>query len=576
VQRFRLPIRWWLAGVFVVIAALTAALVAAVSSRQAESHLRENSENIAVGASVSAAFAVEQALEDGRLEEELAAIGGTNGLALFVFTGDRVMIGESNLRGIPWLAVPNRAEVLESTLAARRRYVASIGGGRVVIGLPLRRSSGAAALVAYSPRPRDYGEPAAIFRSEVVRAAIWAVLVSGLTGLLAASLISRRLRRIASAAAAIESGDFARELEPTYGDEIGELSLTIDRMRRRLGTAFGRLSAERDQLGLLLEQLHDGVVAVDRDLRVRFANANARRLLLGMPLEPGTALPDEAAGLPLGRVAAGLFAEGATVAEEHAEREDGAVLSLVGVPAAAASDLAVLVVADITQQERRRRAEREFVTNASHELRTPVTAIASAVEALRAGAADAPESRKRFVDLIGRQATRLTRLTSAMLVLARAETQQEALQLEPVELRGLLDEVAASSEPTNGVAVRVECERPVVAIGQRDIVEQVVANLVGNALRHTHDGEIVLRAWRADSEAVVEVADTGPGIPAAARERVFDRFYSHDEGRREGFGLGLAIARASAEAIGGRLAVESEPGRGTTARLVLRAKEERA
>jgi two-component system phosphate regulon sensor histidine kinase PhoR len=575
VQGFRVPIRWWLAGVFVVIATLTAALVAAVSSRQAERHLRENSENIAVGATVSAAFGVEEALRQSRLGQQLASIGGANGLALFVFSGDRRMLAQFNLRGIPWIAVPNASEALDSTLVQRRRFVASIGNGRVVVGLPLRRSSGASALIAYSPRPRDYGEPAAIFRDEVVRAAIWAVLVSALTGLLAASLISRRLRRIASAAAAIEGGDFERTLGPSFGDEIGELSLTIDRMRRRLGAAFGRLSAERDQLGLLLEQLHEGVVAVDRDLRVRFANATAKRLLPDAALETGAALPDRAGGLPLAAVASGLFADGATLAEERAEREDGSTVSLVGVPAAPASDLAVLVLADVTEQERRRRAERDFVTNASHELRTPVTAIASAVEALRAGADESPEARRRFIDLIGRQATRLTRLTSALLVLARAETRQEALQLEPVELRALLGEVAASSEATNGVAMRVDCARPVYAIGQKDIVEQVVANLVGNALRHTEHGEIVLRAWRDDGQAVIEVADTGPGIPAAARERVFDRFYSHDEGRREGFGLGLAIARASAEAIGGTLDVQSAPGEGTTARVVLPAREER-
>jgi len=563
--------RWWLASVFVVIAALTAALIAAVSSRQADRRLRANAENIAVGATVAAGFAVERAIREGDLQEQLVPIGAAHGLALFVFGRDRRLVGESNLRGIEWRDVPGRGAALASALRGHRFFEA-VGNGRVVIGLPLRRTEEAAALVGYQPRPPGYGAPLTIFRNEVVRASIWAVLAAALTGLVAATLIARRLRGIASAAAAIEQGDFALELRPRFGDEIGRLAATIDRMRRRLGDAFAQLSAERDQLGLLLEQLHEGVLAVDRRLRIRYANANARALLPGVVLEADAPLPDTYEDLPLRRVAQGLFAPGAAVAEARARRDDGATLSLVGVPAAA-SDFAVLVLADITEQERRRRAEREFVTNASHELRTPVTAIASAVEALKAGAQDSPESRERFVDLIGRQAARLTRLTSALLTLARAETRQEELQLEPVELEEVLREVAASADAADGVAVRVECPRPVVAVAQRDIVEQVVASLVGNALKHAASDEIVLRARLADSRAVIEVADSGPGIPPAVQERMFDRFYSGGPGRRDGFGLGLAIAHASTEAIGGRLTIHSAAGRGTTATVVLPAGE---
>ena len=110
------------------------------------------------------------------------------------------------------------------------------------------------------------------------------------------------------------------------------------------------------------------MLAVDRDLHVQFANANAKLLLADVSLEKGAPLPDTHGGLPLRRVAEGLFAPGAPVAEARSRREDGATISLVGVPASA-SDLVVLVFADITEQERRRQAEREFVTNASHELR---------------------------------------------------------------------------------------------------------------------------------------------------------------------------------------------------------------
>ena len=489
---------WWLAAVFMAIATLTAALTAAVSSRQADGELRANAENIALGAGISARSAVEQAIIDGNLAEQLPSIGKRHNVALFVFSPKRRLIAGGHYKDVRWEDVPEGGAAVLTALGDRR-YVAAFHGGRsTLVALPLTRRQDAAVLVAYAPKP-PYGPSLAIFRHDVVQASIWAVLIAALTGLLAAALISRRLRRISVAAAAIEQGDFDRELKPGLHDEIGDLATTIDRMRSRLGDAFAQLSAERDRLDRLLEQLQEGVLAVDRQLEVQFANAQARQILDGVSLDKGAPLPETHGGLPLRRVAEGLFVPGAPVAEARSRREDGATISLVGVPAST-SELVVLVLADITEQERRRQAEREFVTNASHELRTPVTAIASAVEALKSGAADSPESRKRFIDLIGRQSTRLTRLSSSLLILARAQTQQETVQLEPVELRGLLQEIAAASDPADGVDVRVECAQPVVAVGQRDIVEQVVSNLVGNALKHTVTGEVVLRAEQNGAE----------------------------------------------------------------------------
>ena len=561
--------RWWLAAVFVAIATLTAVLIAAVSSRQADQELRANAENIALGAGISARSAVEQAIIDGNLDEQLPSIGARHNVALFVFSSKRRLLAASHYKNVVWQDVPEGGAAVLTALGDRR-FVAAFNGGRsTLVALPLDRRNDTAVLVAYAPKP-PYAPSLAIFRHDVVQASIYAVAIAALTGLIAASLISRRLKRISTTAQAIEQGDFDLEVRPGLNDEIGELALSIDRMRAKLGTAFQQLSAERDRLARVLEQMKEGVLAVDRDLRVEFANTNAKLLLPGVPLEKGAPLPETHGGLPLRRVAEGLFVPRASVAEARSQREDGAMISLVGVPASA-SDLVVLVFADITEQERRRQAEREFVTNASHELRTPVTAITSAVEALQSGAKDDPRSRERFIDLIGRQAARLTRLSSSLLILARAQTKQENVHLEPVELGGLLNEIAAGSVPAEGVSLRVDCPRSVVAVGQRDIVEQVVANLVGNAVKHTVEGEIVLRASQDGAKARVEVVDTGPGISPAVQTRVFDRFYSGELNLRDGFGLGLAIARESAEAIGGALSIESESGRGTTARLELPA-----
>ncbi len=240
----------------------------------------------------------------------------------------------------------------------------------------------------------------------------------------------------------------------------------------------------------------------------------------------------------------------------------------MGIPAGS-SDLVVLVVADITEHERLRQAEQEFVANASHELRTPIAAIASAVEALKAGAQDEPESRVRFIELIERQSARLTRLTSSLLTLARAQTAQEELQLEPVTA-----EAAARGRRRHRPRGRSPRPRRMRRAGDGDGASRhprAGAGEPGRQRRQAHPerrGRAEGPALRAQTRSS-RCPTPGPGIPAEAQGRIFDRFFTVDRNERNGFGLGLAIARGSAEAIGGKLTIESSVGEGTTATLVL-------
>ncbi len=561
--------RWWLAAVFVAIASLAAVLVATVSSRQADQSVRSNSQDLAVGKSVSAGFAVEQAIDAGNLSQAIASIEGSRGIAVFVFSPGGVLLTPARSDGIRWRTVPDGSTALAAALADHRFVQTSADTGATVVGLPLRRTSAARALVAFAARPAPYGKSLAIFHHEVIRAALWSVLIAAAAGLLAATLIARRLRRIATAAQAIEQGDFETELRPIFRDEVGELATTINGMRLRLSESFELLRRERDRLGLLFEQLPEGFVAVDGELKVQFANSSAQELVGREICSPGRPLPELWAEVALRDMARRLFRPDAAIAEARADLGEGSrTISLVGLPARG-SGLVVLVFTDITAQERRERSEREFVANASHELRTPVSAIMSAVEALQSGASDSADDRDAFIALIARQATRLGRLTRSLLILARSESRQEPVKLELVQLRPLLDEVAASLDPHPDVVVEVECPPDLAALAQPDLAEQVISNLAGNALKYTTSGRVTLSARRAGDEVVVEVADTGPGISAESRTRIFDRFSSGAKGRRDGFGLGLAIVSDAVRALGGRFDVASEPGRGTTARVTL-------
>jgi signal transduction histidine kinase/HAMP domain-containing protein len=568
VARIRIGMRWWLAATFVLIAALTAVLVATVSSRQADRAVRSNSEAVAVGKTVSAGFAVERAIVRGDLGTALPAAATRRNLALFVFRRDGRLLSPRQSYGIRWDAVPGGRTALAAALAERRFVQTSGGADATLAALPLRRTRIAAALVSFAPRPTAYGRSLAIFRREVGRAALWSIIAAAAIGALAAGLVARRLRRIGRAAAAIEQGRFDVPLRPGFGDEVGALALSIDRMRRQLRVSFQQVSGERDRLARLLAQLQEGVIAVDATGTIQFANARAASWLGRLSVAPGSTLPRKWGEVPLLALARGLFRADAVLAEARAVTEDGRAVSVAGVPAAG-SELAVLVLVDITEQERRERSEREFVANASHELRTPVSAIVSAVEALQTGAKDVPEAREHFIDLIGRQATRLGRLTHSLLLLARAQSEEEPLRTEPVALEPLFAEVAASSERLDRLTL--DCSPGLVAFGQRDVVEQILANLVGNALEHSGRQPVRLSARHEGTATVLEVSDDGPGIPAAVQERIFERFYSGRNGRRGGFGLGLAIVRDAVRMLGGTIEIDSQPARGTRVRVALPA-----
>jgi two-component system phosphate regulon sensor histidine kinase PhoR len=320
---------------------------------------------------------------------------------------------------------------------------------------------------------------------------------------------------------------------------------------------------------MLLERLHEGVVTVDQDLVVRFANAEARRLLGGR-LAEGDPLPDPWSGFSLRGFASTLFDhDGSPLAQAHVRPDEDRAFALVGIPTQPETENAMIVIDDLTEEERRELAEREFVANAAHELRTPLTTIIGAVEVLQAGAKDDDAERDRFLAHIAREAARLARLARALLTLARAHAGQEQPRTELVEIGALLEEIAVDARPADGVVVEVEAQPELDALVNRDLLEQSVRNLVENAAKHTFEGKIVLRASAMGSTLRVEVEDTGVGMSAETQRHVFDRFYRGQDRDAEGFGLGLAIVRQAVKTVGGRIELDSAPGKGTLVRIEL-------
>jgi PAS domain S-box-containing protein len=391
------------------------------------------------------------------------------------------------------------------------------------------------------------------------------------------------------APAASELGDLrwaVRDIEERMHLEEDRERLSRD-LERRVRGRTAELERSRALLEAVLKQMPGGVLVVDTESAngLLLANRQAHEILghavrsrdqlfaetaaRMRRLDGSSYTPDE---VPLARslrdgevverkiVAYGSPGEG----ERFLEMTAAPVRSPRGKVVAAVS-----VFTDVTARRRLEGAMREFVTNAAHELQTPIAAILSATEVLEGGAKMQARDRDRFLAHVREQATRLTRLSRALLVLARAQSGAEQPATERLVVRPLLQGVAASVATPASVTVRIDCPRSLSVEANRDLVEQALLNFVGNAARYTARGTITVAAERRDDgDVVIAVSDTGPGIAADRLELVFERFYRGDA-TSEGFGLGLAIAREAARALGGNVEVESEVDRGTTVRLVL-------
>jgi signal transduction histidine kinase len=327
------------------------------------------------------------------------------------------------------------------------------------------------------------------------------------------------------------------------------------------------LRLQRDRLAMLLDRLDQAVVSFDSDLRVSFANEAAERFF-GRPDLVGRELGDPWPEPSLRELATSMFKSPGKPSETRFPIEGGRrTLDAVLVPPDDSGE-ALLVIAELSSLQLRERAEREFVANAAHQLRTPVSAIAGAIEVLQGGAKDVPDARDRFLLHIDQQCSRLVRLTRALLVLARAQALAEPPGVELVALGPLLESIASGLHPGSGVRVRVEAPVELAALTNRDLLEQAVENLAENAAKFTRSGEIVLCAESLDGEEVeVVVSDTGPGTRLPT-DGSFERFYKDPDSPSEGFGLGLAIAAEAARVLGGGLRIQSSQ-RGTRAAVTL-------
>jgi two-component system phosphate regulon sensor histidine kinase PhoR len=410
---------------------------------------------------------------------------------------------------------------------------------------------------------------------------MWAIALVVIASVALSVLLARRravrLAELRAVARRIGEGDLGALAPEGSDDEIGRLAAALNRMSAELRERLDALADERDQREHILAHMSDGVALLDGDARFVHCNHSLAAILgAPRPAAPGTALSEYVRVPELGELLQRARAERRLVdADLRLWTPDARFLRATATPLDPEAGGVLLVVHDLTAAETVNRMRQDFVANVSHELRTPLTSLRGYAETLLDGGLDDAASREGFVRIIRDQAERLQALVDDLLSLAELERPEAQARRERFDLRELLARhVAAARDGADraGLVLALEDGPPLEVVADRARMEQVIANLLDNALKYTERGRIDVRAGGEGATAWCEVADTGPGIPAEDLPRIFERFYRVDKARsrdKGGTGLGLSIVKHVLSLHGGEVSASSTVGQGSTFRFEL-------
>ena len=382
--------------------------------------------------------------------------------------------------------------------------------------------------------------------------------------------VSESAREVAEAARRIAGGELEYRVPAMAESGARELASALNAMADRLQQIIAEVSIERARLSTVLDTMADGVLVVNRQGRITLINRAAEHLLRTGPNPVSRSLPEVIRDHELQQVVSeAADSQHPCQAEVQLIYGGGFVRALATPVAETELGSVLLTLHDMTEVRQLETTRKEFVTNVSHELRSPLAAAKLIVETLETGALEEPPVARDFLERLNSEIDRMSSLVEELLELARLESGQAALHLTPFDLTELLVEVQESFLPRAKQArvhlsFEVEEEMPWI-LGEKQKLRQVVANLLDNALKFTPAGRQVKVSAASDDRYVdVIVADTGPGIAPEHVPHVFERFYKVERSRRdEGSGLGLAIAKHIVQAHGGYVDIKRREGEGT-------------
>ncbi|PIQ85789.1 MAG: PAS domain-containing sensor histidine kinase [Candidatus Omnitrophica bacterium CG11_big_fil_rev_8_21_14_0_20_45_26] len=502
-----------------------------------------------------------------------------------VINADGEVLGDSQRTAEEFIAMDNhrsREEVkgaLKGNFTTSMRFSHTLKQEMLYAAQPLRNEKGdVLGVVRFALPLTQVNEVVAAIRRPILAGFIAGAIVVLVLGFLFNRSITNQISSMTKIAMRFSKGDFSQKIYMGRGDELQILADVMNQMAKTLKKRIEETEAEKIKLLTVLENMAEGVLAVDQAGRILMVNSRTENIFGIKKSEAlGRALLEIVKHEKIDQLARQAMSAQTTINEEitliHGDRKKILRINAVGMGKSESNVAGILVFRDVTQLRELENMRREFVANVSHELKTPMTSIKGFVETLLDGAAKDPAQTEKFLKMIEEDTNRLSRLINDILALSKIESKSEQIAFECIDLNSEIERsLTLFANQINEKKLQVQNHLESKALppvkANRDQLRQVIINLIENAIKFNQlNGMLELDAVVLGEEMRVSIKDTGIGIPANSVQRVFERFYRVDPARsRElgGTGLGLSIVKHIIEEHGGRVVCESALSRGTT------------
>jgi two-component system, OmpR family, sensor histidine kinase ResE len=444
-------------------------------------------------------------------------------------------------------------------------------GDLFIVGVPFTSKDNRIGAVYLFQSIEEVEETTDHTKKAIFISATIAIILTTIFAFFLSSRITAPLRKMREAATKVAKGQFDTKVPMLTNDEIGELGMAFNRMGRQLSNNIMALNQEKEQLTSILSSMADGVITINSRGGIVITNPPAEQFLRVWSYQQG--LNEGEKELP--KDVRELFSKVVSIEKEQFAEIyiQGRSWVVVMTPLYNNNSIrgAVAVIRDMTEERRLDKLREDFIANVSHELRTPIAMLQGYSEAIIDDIGQSEEDKKQIAKIIYDESLRMGRLVNELLDLARMETEDISLHVTDVKINDFIDRVTRKFKgmvKEKNIELQFNTTSDDFLKIDQDRIEQVLTNLIDNAIRHTNEnGKVEVNVKSVPTGIHFSIKDTGIGIPVEELPYIFERFYKTDKARtrgRSGIGLGLAIAKRIIEAHKGQITVESKIGQGTT------------
>jgi two-component system phosphate regulon sensor histidine kinase PhoR len=466
----------------------------------------------------------------------------------------------------------NRPEVkgaIMGEISIAERYSTTLGETMIYVAMPIKQGGTTIGVIRTSFFNSKFNTLMSQLLEDIVSISLLIIFIALLIILIFSRNITKPLNQLSLAASRVASGDFNTKVKMRGKDEISELSLSFNNMTKRIKKLFDKVTSQKEELDALIYTIKEGLVLLKKNGQIVLFN-EAFKKIAGKTNISGYNIDNVLDHPELNKIIK-------EAKKKHLPQTKEIQINnnyyLVSSNILSTKDEIVLLFHNITEIKQFEAIKKDFVVNVSHELRTPLTAIKGFVETIEE---DIPPDQKYYLSIISRHTDRLIRIVNDLLTLSELEQDRLQLDISEVDMKDMFDYTLKLFEfklKEKNLVLNYEADQEIPLIqADRYRLEQVLINLLENAIKYTDEGAISVRLVSNMSQLTFEIADSGIGIPKEDQSRIFERFYIVDKSRSRrvgGTGLGLSIVKHIIALHKGEIFLESDKGKGTTFTITL-------